>query len=359
VLKRVAEPELAYGTDEDVGGPDPSIRRYDLGKDPIEYAKAQMVLANYHRGRLLDKFVKDGQSWARVRRGYNLTLGMQTRSVNMMAAWIGGAYVNRARKGDPNAQPPIDVVDAAQQRDALKWVIDNSFKDEAYGLTPELLSKMTVDKWMDQGGFSEGAQENTWPLHDRIAGIQAATLTMIMNPTTLRRVYDNEFLVSGEKDAITLAEVIETVHSSVWNELDNTGGRHTARKPAISSLRRNLQREYLDRLIELSLPGAGDSAAYKPVSNLSMFKLRQLRDKIASIIGEKGDKTGGMDPYSLAHLSEAKVRIEKALDASYVYNAGAFGGGGFPYSLFFGQGANPNAAPGIPNQGGPGGERLK
>ena len=318
-----------------------------------------MKLANYHRGRLIDKFVKDGQSWARVRRGYNLTLGMQTRSVNMMAAWIGGAYVNRDRKGDPNARPPIDVVPAAQQRDALNWVIENSFKDESYGLTPELLGKMTVDKWMDQGGFSEGAQENTWPLHDRIAGIQAATLTMIMNPTTLRRVYDNEFLVSGEKDAITLAEVIETVHTSVWSELDNTSGRHTARKPAISSLRRNLQREYLDRLIELSLPGAGDSAAYKPVSNLSIFKLRQLRDKIAGIIGEKGDKTGGMDPYSLAHLSEAKVRIEKALDASYVYNANSFGGGGFPYSLFFRPGENPNAAPNIPNQGGPGGERLK
>ena len=27
-----------------------------------------------------------------------------------------------------------------------------------------------------------------------------------------------------------------------------------------------------------------------------------------------------LDPYSIAHLSEAKVRIAKALDAQYIYN---------------------------------------
>ena len=52
-------------------------------------------------------------------------------------------------------------------------------------------------------------------------------------------------------------------------------------------------------------------------------------------------------PYTLAHLSEAKVRIEKALDASYVYNAGG-AGGGMSY-LMFGQGAAPQAQkPGEP-----------
>ena len=34
------------------------------------------------------------------------------------------------------------------------------------------------------------------------------------------------------------------------------------------------------------------------------------------------------DPYSAAHLSEASVRIEKALDADYIYNTSDIGGGG-------------------------------
>ena len=34
------------------------------------------------------------------------------------------------------------------------------------------------------------------------------------------------------------------------------------------------------------------------------------------------------DPYSQSHLSEASIRIEKALDADYIYNASSMGGGG-------------------------------
>ncbi|NJK89715.1 MAG: hypothetical protein HC923_10145, partial [Myxococcales bacterium] len=60
VLKRVAEPELAYQTDEDTGGTDPLARRYDLSKDPLDYAKSRMRLAQFHRERILDKFVKEG-----------------------------------------------------------------------------------------------------------------------------------------------------------------------------------------------------------------------------------------------------------------------------------------------------------
>jgi hypothetical protein len=337
VLKRVAEPDLVYGTDEDVGGPDPLIRRYDFAKDPLEFAKSQMKLANYHRERLLSKFVKDGQSWAKARRGYQITLGLQVRSINMMSAWIGGAHVNRDRKGDPNGRPPIEVVPVEQQRDALKWVIENSFNDQSFGLTPELLTKMTVDKWIDAGGFAEGMQDNTWPIHDRIAGIQAATMTMILNPTTLRRTYDNEFLIPEDKDTLTVAEVMDTVYGGIWGEVEKpSGDKSTARKPAISSLRRNLQREHVERLIEMSLPGAGDGQAFKVVSNLATQQLRKLRGKITEIVGEKGDKGSWLDPYSFAHLSEAKVRIDKALDANYIYNTDMIGGGGFG-GFFFGK----------------------
>lgn len=106
VLKHVAEPELVYATDEDTGGPDPLARRYELSKYPLDFANSQIKLAEYHRGRLLDKFVKDGQSWARVRRGYNITLGLQTRSINMMSGWIGGTFVQPRSQGQPQRPQP-------------------------------------------------------------------------------------------------------------------------------------------------------------------------------------------------------------------------------------------------------------
>jgi hypothetical protein len=319
ILDRVSEPELAYGTDEDTGGPDPLARRYDFSKDPLDYAKNQMRLARYHRERILDKYVKDGDSWAKARQGYEMTLGFQVSSLNMMAGWVGGAFINRDKKGDPGDRDPIEVVPADQQRAALAFLIENAFKDDAFGLSPELLRRMSVDKWLDGDGFRRAVNdEPTWPIHDRIIGIQSSALTMLMNPTTLRRVYDNEFRIPEDEDALTLPELIDAVSSAIWTELDEPGdGPFTDRKPMISSLRRNLQREHLERLIDLTMPTTSPGAAEKPISNLAMMQLKGLKAKCDEAIG---GQDGKIDAYTRAHLLDACELIDRALDAQVIYN---------------------------------------
>jgi hypothetical protein len=354
-LARVADPELVYLTDEDVGGPDPLARQYDFSADPLDYAQNQMRLVRYYRDRLLSRFVKDGESWSKARRGYNLTLNQQMQSVNMMSAWVGGAHVNRDRKGDPNGRAPVQVVPAQTQRAALRFVIDNALKDEAFGLTPEMLQYMTVDKWWDDGGRNEIMEDPTWAVHDRILGIQAATLTMLMNPTILKRVYDNEFRVPADQDMLTLPELLNSVTSAVWTEIESgPSGSYTNRKPFISSLRRNLQREHMERLIDLSMPGTIRGAAGKPVANLATAKLRELHERIKRI--NAGDGAGRIDDYSRAHLAEAALRIEKVLDAQFIYNANKIGGGGALPAFFFGQPAAATPATPAPAAPGAGGE---
>ncbi len=333
ILKRVAEPELVFGTDEDTGGSDPLARRYDFSKDPLAYAENQMRLAKHHRERLLSDFIKDGDSWDRVRYGYELTLSHQTRAVSMMANWVGGAFVFRDKKGDPNGRKPIEVVPAEQQRKALNFVVSNTFDDTVYGLNPELVTAMGLDKWLDnQASFFD---ESTWPIHDRIMGIQASTLTMLMNPTTLKRVYDNEFRVPADQDTLTLPELLTTVTGSVWGELEaKAEGKYSAREPRVSSLRRNLQREHLERLIDLTLPGNGSSAASRAISMLASEQLRQIVRKIEAAQSAAADRH---DPYTTAHLAQAKQRIEKALDADYILNPGSGGGSGGAITILLGK----------------------
>ena len=321
ILKRCNEPELQYATDEDTNGPDPLARRYDFSKDPLDYANEQRKLIKLYRERILDKFVKEGDSWAKARRGYELTLSLQTRSVNMMANWIGGAFINRDKKGDPGNRPPVEVVPAAQQRAALQFVIDTSFNDDAYGLTPKLLERMSVDKWLDRGSRGGMSNEATWPIHDRILGVQASALTLLMNPTTLRRVYDNELRLAADVDTLTLPELLSAINTEVWSELaaDCPDGRND-REPMISSLRRNLQREHMQRLVDLILGSSDDTAAHKPISNLARMELRELSSNIESSLDKCGKK---MDAYTKAHLAETKERIDRALEAGYSYNAGA------------------------------------
>lgn len=324
VLARVSEPELSYGSDEDTMGPDPFARRYDFAADPLEFAHSRMKLVELSRAQIIDKFVKSGDSWAKARRGYLVTLNTQTSVMNMMAGWLGGSYVHRDHKGDPGERKPLEAVDAERQRAALAFVLENSFYDKAFGLNPELLARMSVERWWEDGSAWD---EATYPVHDRIAGVQATVMTWLLNPTTLRRLYDSEFAVASEVDVLTLPELLDTVSKAAWEELGfgGNGGRareasfakvkaFTARTPAISSLRRNLQREHLQRMLDLSLQ-KGSSSSTRTIALLARMTLENLAKSIDGALDED------LDAYTRSHLGDAKARIAKALDASYSYNA--------------------------------------
>ena len=323
ILAKVKDPQLTYGTDEDTSGPDPLAQRYDFSKDPLDFAKSQMRLAEYHRGKILETFVKDGDAWSKSRRGYEMTLSMQTRATSMMSRWIGGLFISRHKKGDIKDKPPVEVVPVAQQRAALDFIISSTFDDAKYGLTPELLQYMSASHWRSSGGRRSSSSQN-WPVHDRIMGIQASTLTQLMSPTRLINVYDNEFRIPEDQDALTLPELMEKLTKSIWKELENAPvGKYSTRKPMVSSLRRNLQREHLERLVDLMMSDSS-SAASKPISNLAMMTLTELKGKVDKAL------TGAdrLDSYTKSHLMDAKKRIEKSLDADYIVNASSGGGSG-------------------------------
>ena len=330
VLERVAEPQLAYATDEDTWGPDPTARRFDNAKNPLDYADSQIALIKDLRVKIIEDMVEDGESWSEARKAYELLLGKHSSAVGIAANWIGGSYLNRHKKGDPDAVRPIENIPAEQQRRALAFVLENTMKDECYGLNSELLHRMTVDKWYDQGGMRFLYQDETYPVHSRISGIQSMALTQVLNPTTLQRIYDNEFRAMGEEDVLTLPETMDEVKVIVWSELDEQPDSNVSNQsPYISSLRRNLQRTHIDRLIDMSMPSNGMGSAAAPVSNLSRMQLREILDDIEEV------KTRKMDAYSKAHLAEARSKIERALDAQYLYNVDDISGGGFDMGFMF------------------------
>ena len=92
-------------------------------------------------------------------------------------------------------------------------------------------------------------------------------------------------------------------------------GEFTEREPAISSLRRNLQSEYLQRLFDLGSVRKG-SAAMKPISNLAALKLGEIKEKL-----ETASKVEKYDAYTRAHLVDSLTRVEKWLESQYVMQA--------------------------------------
>ena len=164
--------------------------------------------------------------------------------------------------------------------------------------------------------FTQMTNEHAWPVHDRIMGIQASTLSQLMNPTVLRRVYDNEFRIPDTEDALTLNELMTSVGDAIWTELEKAPrGKFSERKPAISSLRRNLQAEHIQRLMDLGVQKRG-GAAMKPIANLATMNLRDLQKKL-----EKSADNAKLDAYTKAHLQDSLLRVTKWLEAQYVVRA--------------------------------------
>ncbi|MGY8753725.1 MAG: zinc-dependent metalloprotease, partial [Phycisphaerales bacterium] len=329
ILSRVNEPQLAYSTDEDTFDSDPSSRRFDWGKNPLDYADSQIRLVKELRSTLLDRMVKEGQSWARARSGYEMLLNRQFSSVGTAADWLAGTLNNRARKGDPGDRNPIEEIEPAIQRRALTIVLENSMRDEAWGLDSELLHKMTIEKNWDAGGGRSYMQNSAFPIHQKIGGMQATALSMLLNPSTLGHLYDGEFRNDPDVDVLTVAEVIQAVSDEVWSELGDLPSNSTNRQPAISSLRRNLQSEHLARLIELSLEEDAGSPAGRTIQSLVRMQLKDIQNQLKNVKSN--------DAYTRAHLADAEMKIKKALNAQFTIVGDSGGGGRVDFSSLFGE----------------------
>ena len=256
-----------------------------------------------------------------------MLLNRQFSSVGTAADWIAGTLNNRARKGDGDRNP-IEEIDPDVQRRALAIVLENSMRDEAWGLDSELLHKMTVEKNWDAGGGRSFMTNSSFPIHQRIGGMQASALSMLLNPSMLGHLYDGEFRNAPEVDVLTVAEVIQSVTDEVWSELGDMPNDSTNREPAISSLRRNLQSEHLSRLIELSLEEDSGSPASRTIQSLVRMQLQDIQKQLKNAKAK--------DAYTKAHLADASMKIKKALNAQFTIG-GDSGGGGFDIMSLFGE----------------------
>ena len=146
-------------------------------------------------------------------------------------------------------------------------------------------------------------------MHDVIAMWQDRILQQLLSSLTLDRLHDSELKIAADQDAFTTAELLERLTKAIFAETDEHGDReYTNRKPAISSLRRNLQRIYLKRLSNMAM---GNTGAPQDCQTVAYLELEELEGRINKLL----DAQKKLDPYSKAHLTETSARIRKVLEA--------------------------------------------
>ena len=126
---------------------------------------------------------------------------------------------------------------------------------------------------------------------------QDRILSQLLSPLTLSRLHDSELKVAADADALTTAELLERLTKAIYSEVDTVKtGEFTNRKPAISSLRRNLQRAYLRRMSQLAL---GQTAAPEDCQTVAFAELGTAEDADRHACSPARSK---LDSYSRAHL---------------------------------------------------------
>ena len=317
------QPELAYAPDEDQSaGLDPLTQAHDLSNDLITYAQWQFDNARLMWNRIEKRYPGKGVSFDDTRIAFNQVFSHYASNLFSLVSYVGGQSFNRYRSGDAVGRLPFEPVSVTKQREALATIQKNLFAADALNFSPTLLNKLAPSRW-SHWGTSPKFYSLDYPIHDRILSLQTFVLSDLLSSERLQRLRDTE-LKTSTGEALTLPELFDNLLQSIWTEvLPSTNGL-----TQISSLRRSLQRQHMNLLINLALR---NRLSFEKIDNfldlvvglqtmnppedartLAWYQLRQLRDRLANVLRDRNDK---LDIYTKAHLEEASDRVAKAIDA--------------------------------------------
>jgi len=311
IAARAGDPMLGYATDEDALGTfsvfamDPYVNQFDASADPLAFERRQLALVREVWNRADSRLVEPGEGYQVLRRVLNRSFRELQNSAGIAAKFVGGVRLSRARAGDPGGRPPLEPVAAARQREALAFLSEEIFADAAYGPPAALMSRLAPERMYGVEGldaFFSGTQRLDYPWHDLVLSVQRTALDRVYHPVVLDRVLDNEVLArASSQEVFPMAELFSTLDRTLWKELESGA--------AISSTRRNLQREHLRHLVRLALRTNGGQDAPEDASTLARASLVELGGKVRTAAQASGDRT------TRAHLQESDARIAAALNA--------------------------------------------
>ncbi len=298
-------PGHAYGTDVDAYGPgalDPTVNTFDLSSDPLGWGKDRVGLIDNLFGRLPERVLTDNSSYSDLTSSYLSLLGQYASALAPAIKYIGGQYYHNTRVGDLNDMGPFRPVPAAEQREALAFITQTAFAEDAFEVPRGVLAQFGPNRWIHWGSPTSFNGRLDYPFYEQVISIQSRMLNLLTHPYRLARIRDAE-LKFGSENVVTIPELFADLTQAIWSEVWTSPGRN------IAPSRRDLQRVYIDRLTQILT----DPPARMPADARSVARVR-LRD-LGERIGRRLAPPYSFDDYTYAHLAEAGERIEKALAA--------------------------------------------
>lgn len=294
ILSRSAEHGLQFGNDaDDMRAPgrhiDPRINIFDMSSNAVAYAKDRFELIKSTATELKDKTLVEGDTHHNLVIGVNVVFGEFARQANVISRYIGGVYVDRTFVGQEGYKQPFTPVPKAKQKEAMQTLSEYVFSASAIDNMEPLFAYLQRQR----RSFEAFGKNEDPKLHTMLLTAQKGVFDHVMHPNTLMRLTDSSLYGNEYKVEEVLADLTKAVFDA-------------DKKANVNSYRRNLQVEYVERLIKMS--GLEKASKYDYMSQAAaVYELDRVMDMVGSSRGDQGTKV---------HRFFLKDRINRAFHKS-------------------------------------------
>ncbi|RAW01746.1 zinc-dependent metalloprotease [Pseudochryseolinea flava] len=269
IMDKMKDKRLWFGSEFTID--DPRIQTEDLGDNAMK--AGDYGIKNLQRivPRLIHWTYEPNEGYRNLKQLYAGVINQYNFYLGHVITYIGGTF--ETVKTAEQVGPVYSPVPGSLQREAVQFLSRHVFQTPTWLLDTALLSRT-----------GQSPEQIVTDAH-RMA------LNNILSNTTLNKLQESEAMY-GLK-AYRFLDLLDDVDKEIWTELNTYA--------SISIYRRNLQRHYIERLLELATPRSGwdtrdvgpvvanklaeidlriDKALTKTKDAMTVYHLRYIQDKI-------------------------------------------------------------------------------
>lgn len=307
------EHALAYGTDEDNNlGLDPTALTFDLGRDPIAFARQRLALAHALLARQATARIDSEDEPALLRRRVTYALRDIGRTVNVLTRQIGGVVTRRTSTA--SGRDALDPLPPATQRQALDLLLTHVLPPETLSLPPSLLRRLAPDYFERSEGTLDatGVPASTdFSIANQLMVLQRDVLGDLMSDGLAERLLDNiDRTRDRSPDPLTVGELHQRLREAVWAEPSGPQAM------LARAWRRNLQRDHVNRLALSVVRGSTRADVRAEVRRQAELLVRQLQRA-----GKPASTNAPDAVVAEAHRRDALETLQRALSATVERNS--------------------------------------
>ncbi len=292
ILSRSSDPKLAFGNDgDDMRSPgkgmDPRVNVFDLTNDAISYAEDRLKLINSLMGKLKEKYIKPGNSYAEIRSRYGYLNSQRSQMISAVSRYIGGVYIDRSYPEQDPAGKPYTPVPLATQKKAMNLLTKYVFAPNAFEADAPVFPYLQAQR----RGFNQNTAGDDYRITTVVLNNQVSALAHILNPATLQRITNSRLYGNQYSTADAMSDLVKGIFAA-----DLKGNV-------------NVYRQYLQTTFVQFIAGILDpkSPGYDDIAKAaSLYTIKKIKTELATAVSTNEE--------TKAHRANLLFLINNALE---------------------------------------------